>query len=174
MLRGERITLRLVTKADLPDLHAWQEDVATRGAYFPLGVTSEPGLQSAFGAHGFWKDDEGMLLIVDRDDVVGEIEFFPISSYLQGYELSYQLFDPARAGKGYTTEAVRLLVDYLFETKRVERMQLNIHPANEASKAIARKCGFTLEGVMRACWFRGGVYHDLEIWSLLRSEASTG
>jgi hypothetical protein len=25
---------------------------------------------------------------------------------------------------------------------------------------------------MRGCWFHGGEYHDLEIWSILRAEAA--
>lgn len=52
-------------------------------------------------------------------------------------------------------------------------MQLNIHPANAASKKVAEKAGFAFEGLMRGCWFHRGEYHDLEIWSLLRDEAAT-
>jgi len=64
------------------------------------------------------------------------------------------------------------LVDYLFGRKRTNRMQLNIHPDNTASKRVAEKCGFRFEGLMRGCWFHQGKYHDLEIWSLLRDEAA--
>ena len=63
-------------------------------------------------------------------------------------------------------------MDYLFGRKRVNRMQLNIHPGNVASKRVAQKCGFTFEGVMRGCWFHQGEYHDLEVWSLLRNDAT--
>lgn len=171
MLRGELIELRPVREADLPALYDAFANLESRGDYFPLGVPSEPKLRADFAANGFWGADEGMLLITDGTGIVGEIEYFPIIHYLQGYELSYQLFDREYAGKGYTTEAVNLLVDYLFGRKRVNRMQLNIHPDNGASRRIAEKCGFTFEGVMRECWFHQGTYHDLEIWSLLRSEA---
>jgi ribosomal-protein-alanine N-acetyltransferase len=75
------------------------------------------------------------------------------------------------AGRGYTSDAVRLLVRYVFGRKRVNRMQLNIHPGNVASKRVAEKCGFTFEGKMRGCWFHQGEYHDLEVWSILRDEA---
>jgi ribosomal-protein-alanine N-acetyltransferase len=174
MLRGERIELRLVREADLSDLYELLSDLETRGSYFPLGVTSEPSLRAAFDKDGFWDRDEGMLLMVDHQgEIVGEIEYFPITHYLQGYEISYRLFGDQHGGKGYTTEAVGLLVDYLFGRKRVNRMQLNIHPDNAASKRVAEKCGFTLEGVMRECWFHRGEYHDLEVWSLLRAEAVT-
>jgi RimJ/RimL family protein N-acetyltransferase len=59
--------------------------------------------------------DEGTLLIWNRDDVMlGHIEFFRPVSYWDAYELSYQVYGQEPAGQGYATEAVRLLVDYLF------------------------------------------------------------
>ncbi|MGH3507978.1 MAG: GNAT family N-acetyltransferase [Nocardioidaceae bacterium] len=170
VLHGERIALRLVREADLPALHAFETDLSTRGSYFPLGVRSEPALRSEFEKNGLWDRDEGMLLITTRDEIVGEIEYFPITHYLVGYEISYQLFGDRHAGRGYTSEAVRLLVNYLFGLKRVNRLQLNIHPENAASRRVAEKCGFTFEGVMRGAWFHNGAYWDLEIWSLLRDE----
>jgi RimJ/RimL family protein N-acetyltransferase len=173
VLRGDRIELRLVREGDLDTLYQLLTNLDTRGSYFPLGVMSEPTLRDEFSKNGFWDRDEGMLLMVDDEgQIVGEIEYFPITHYLQGYEISYQLFGEQHAGKGYTTEAVNLLVGYLFGRKRVNRMQLNIHPENSASKKVAEKCGFTFEGTMRGCWFHQGDYQDLEVWSMLRAEAT--
>jgi [ribosomal protein S5]-alanine N-acetyltransferase len=174
MLRGSEIDLRLVRDGDLEPLYELMSDLETRGPYFPLGVMSQPALRAAFDKNGFWDTDEGMLLIVKDGEIVGEIEYFPITHYLQGYEISYQLFGRQYAGRGYTTDAVNLLVTYLFGRKRVNRMQLNIHPGNAASKRVAQKCGFTFEGIMRGCWFHRGAYQDLEVWSLLRDEAVSG
>jgi [ribosomal protein S5]-alanine N-acetyltransferase len=175
MLHGQAISLRLVREKDLSELYELMTDLDARGSYFPLGVMSEPALRAAFEKDGFWDTDEGMLLMTSSDgEIVGEIEYFPVTHYLQGYELSYQLFGKHHAGHGYTSEAVGLLVGYIFGRKRVNRVQLNIHPDNAASRRVAQKCGFTLEGRMRGCWFHQGIYHDLEIWSLLRDEASTG
>ena len=171
MLHGDVIDLRLVREDDLGPLYDHLTNLETRGSYFPLGVMSEPVLRAAFDKNGFWDDDEGMLLMTTEHQMVGEIEYFPITHYLQGYEISYQLFGEHHAGHGYTTEAVMLLVGYLFGRKRVNRMQLNIHPDNSASRRVAEKCGFSFEGRMRGCWFHQGTYHDLEIWSLLRDES---
>jgi RimJ/RimL family protein N-acetyltransferase len=169
------VELRLIREDDLGTLYELMTDLDARGAYFPLGVTSEPALRAEFNKSGFWDKEEGMLLMSTTDgEIVGEIEYFPITRYLQGYELSYQLFGDRYAGRGYTTEAVKLLVGYLFGRKRVNRMQLNIHPGNAASRRVAEKCGFTFEGLMRGCWFHQGRYHDLEIWSLLRDEVADG
>ena len=173
VLRGNLIELRLARESELGVLFELMSNLDTRGPYFPSGVMSGPALRAAFAKNGFWDHDEGMLLMTTDDgDIVGEIEYFPITHYLQGFEISYQLFGSQHAGRGYTTEAVNLLVGYLFGAKRVNRMQLNIHPGNAASKRVAEKSGFTFEGLMRGCWFHQGQYHDLEIWSLLRDEAS--
>jgi RimJ/RimL family protein N-acetyltransferase len=81
---------------------------------------------------------------------VGHIEFFVPVSYWDAYELSYQLYDSRFAGRGYTSEAVQLLVDHLFAAKKRHRIQLVIVPGNAASRRIAEKCGFVLEGTARA------------------------
>lgn len=172
MLSSDRVELRLVREQDLPRFYELMSDLGTRGSYFPLGLMSEPAMQNQFAADGFWSDNEGMLLICDSSgDIVGEIEYFPVTSYLSGYELSYHIFGDAHAGKGFATEAVGLLSDYLYARKHVRRLQLNIHPDNTASKRVAEKSGFEFESIMHQCWYHQGKFHDLEIWVRLRPEA---
>ena len=171
MLSGKLLRLRPVQERDLDELYSHMNALEYRGPFFPVNLHSEPKFRRDFDETGFWTREEGMLLMVNADDeIVGEIEFFPITPYLIGYELSYLLFGDQHSGKGYTTEAVQLLTRYLFGAKRIARLQLNIHPNNEASRRIATKTGFTFEGVMRGCWFHQGSYQDLEIWSMLRDE----
>ena len=80
MLRGDTVNLRLVREADLEQLFIMMSDIETRGDYFPRGLASEPAFRSRFAETGFWGKDEGMLLIVEPDgEIVGEIEFFPIT-----------------------------------------------------------------------------------------------
>ncbi|HEX6263223.1 MAG TPA: GNAT family protein [Actinomycetota bacterium] len=171
MLKGPTLRLRTVRESDLGELHADLSDLEHRGAFFPLGLQSEPAFRRQFEENGFWGQDEGMLLMVDpHDRVVGEIEFYPITHYLTGYELSYLVFGSEHSGKGYATEAVRLMTAYLFARQRIDRVQLAIHPENEASRRVAQKAGYTFESLMRRCWFHQGRFHDLEIWSMIRDE----
>jgi hypothetical protein len=96
-------------------------------------------------------------LIWNRDDVmVGHIEFFRPVNYWDAYELSYQLYGAEHTGQGYTTEAVRLLVDYLFGAKKVNCISLVIVPENAPSRRIAEKCAFQLEGTASGAFFNGG------------------
>jgi [ribosomal protein S5]-alanine N-acetyltransferase len=171
VLRGERITLRPVREADLDAFYAAHVDVRNRGAYFPLGVLSEPKLRQRFAETGFWEREEGTLLIISAEgEMAGHIEFFKPVNYWDAFELSYLLYDERFAGRGYVTEAVQLLVDYLFGAKKQHRIHLVIVPENAASRRIAEKCGFTLEGTARGAFFNDGRNQDVLIYSLLRTD----
>jgi [ribosomal protein S5]-alanine N-acetyltransferase len=170
MLIGERVQLRPIREADLPAFTAAHLDIRNRGAYFPLGVVSEPVLRRRFAETGFWDRDEGTLLIWHADEIGGHIEFFVPVSYWDAFELSYQLYDEQHAGHGYSTEAVQLLVDYLTATKKQHRIHLVIATGNEASSRIAEKCGFVLEGTARGAFFNAGRNHDVLLYSLLRTD----
>ena len=73
--------------------------------------------------------------------MAGHIEFFRAVSYWDAFELSYQLYGERFAGRGFATEAVQLLVDYLFATKPRYRIQLVIVPENTGSSASPRSAG---------------------------------
>ena len=158
-------------ESDLDALYDAHCDIRNRGAYFPLGVLSEPAFRRDFAEHGFWQKSEGMLLITALDgEVAGHIEFFRPVSYWDAFELSYQLYDDRHAGQGYVTEAVQLLVDYLFGAKKEHRIQLVIVPENAASRRIAEKCGFILEGTVRGAFFNEGRSQDVLLYSLLSTD----
>lgn len=171
MLHGERITLRPAREIDLDALYAAHTDIRNRGAFFPLGVSSESRFRHEFAEHGFWQKEEGLLLIMTPDDeMAGHIEFFKPVTYWDAFELSYQLYDERFAGRGYVTEAVQLLADYLFATKKQHRIHLVIVPENAASRRIAEKCGFQLEGTARGAFFNDGRNQDVVLYSLLRDD----
>ena len=171
MLVGGSVTLRQVREADLDVLYDAHTDIRNRGAYFPLGVLSQTAFRGEFAEHGFWQKAEGMLVIESPEgEIVGHIEFFRPVSYWDAFELSYQLYADQYAGRGWVTEAVQLLVDYLFGTKKEHRIQLVIVEANVASRRIAEKCGFVLEGTVRGAFFNDGRNQDVVLYSLLRTD----
>lgn len=171
MLDGERVRLRPVREADLDRLYDEHIRLRSRGEFYPLGVLSESAFRKEFAENGFWQKTEGTLLLVTPDDeIAGHIEYFRPVPYWDAYELAYHLYDDRHAGRGYVTEAVQLLVDYLFSTRKEHRIQLVIEPGNGASRRIAEKCGFTCEGTARGAFFIHGVNHDVLVYSLLRSD----
>ena len=171
MLKGNSITLRPVRDTDLDQLYAYHTDIDNRGDYFPRGIASQPVFRKRFQETGLWSKEEGMLVIVSpTDEILGHIEFFKTVNYLDEFELGYQVYAPEHRRKGVATEAVSLLVRYLFEAKQVNRLRLVIHPDNLASRRLAEKCGFRHEGTARGAWYHKGAHRDVEIYAILHNE----
>lgn len=165
------MNLRQVREVDLDELYDAHTDIRNRGAYFPLGVMSQTDFRGEFAKHGFWQKAEGMLVLESpQGEIVGHIEFFRPVSYWDAFELSYQLYSDQYAGHGIVTEAVQLLVDYLFGAKKEHRIHLVIVAENSASRRIAEKCGFVLEGTVRGAFFNDGRNQDVLLYSLLRTD----
>jgi RimJ/RimL family protein N-acetyltransferase len=89
-----------------------------------------------------------------------------------GLEIGYHLFDANSRNKGLMTESLSLLVRFLFAIKKINRLQLTVMVPNIASRRVAEKCGFKLEGIARGALSHKGQNHDVEMYSSLRQEVS--
>ncbi|MFD3523813.1 GNAT family N-acetyltransferase [Streptomyces sp. NPDC058653] len=73
-------------------------------------------------------------------------------------------------GRGYTTEALRALVRWIFTDLGAERVEWRAEAGNEGSRAVALKAGFVLEGTLRAALLMKETTRDAWIGSLLPSD----
>ena len=77
---------------------------------------------------------------------------------------------PSARGKGYGAEAQRMLADWLFVSTDANRVEAQTDIENIAEQHSLDKAGFSREGVTRACQYRAGEYHDLVMYSRVRSD----
>ena len=64
------------------------------------------------------------------------------------FEIGYWI-RPDAAGQGHVSEAVRLLTALAFGTLGARRVEIRCDARNLRSRAVAERCGFELEGVLR-------------------------
>ena len=83
-------------------------------------------------------------------------------------ELGY-LVTPAARGRGVGTVAVHALTEWAFD-KGMQRLELLISVDNVASKRVAQRCGYVLEGVLRSTYLKQGLREDIEMWSRLPTD----
>lgn len=85
-------------------------------------------------------------------------------------ELGIQLYSPSERGRGYGTEAIRLITEWLFESGAAERVQLSTAAGNAAMRRVAEKLGFLFEGVMRGFMPVGDRREDFALYAITKNE----
>lgn len=172
MLRGEKINLRTLRSRDLETYLDLSSEIGARGDHYPLQMPTETSLRARFDKDGFWGDEVGLLVIVDKqtDRILGSIVHFKPVHYYDAVEIGYILFNPADRGQGIMSEALKLFVKYLFDLKPIHRIQIQVEPGNVGSRKVAEKCGFQFEGTARHAIYSKGRPTDIEVFSLLRGE----
>lgn len=73
-------------------------------------------------------------------------------------------------GKGYGTDAMKVLLRYAFTTLNLQRVTLNVFDFNQRGYASYKKCGFKEEGRLPAALLKAGKRCDLIFMGILRSE----
>lgn len=73
-------------------------------------------------------------------------------------------------GKGFGTDAMRLIVQYGFVELNLRRISLDLHAYNERALKSYQKVGFKLEGRMRGNGLRDGVRYDSLWMGILRED----
>ncbi|AUS81790.1 RimJ/RimL family protein N-acetyltransferase [Actinoalloteichus sp. AHMU CJ021] len=71
---------------------------------------------------------------------------------------------------GYATDAIPLLLTYMFGERRFHKCEVDIYAFNEASIALHRKIGFQTEGRLRDHEYFAGRHHDLVVMGLTIDE----
>jgi RimJ/RimL family protein N-acetyltransferase len=84
-------------------------------------------------------------------------------------EIGYNLI-PGERGKGYGTEAVQIVVDHLFLTKDIVRIQAVTNVENVPSQRVLEKAGFVREGTLRRVSHTEQELGDAYIYSIIREE----
>ena len=84
-------------------------------------------------------------------------------------EIGYHII-PAHRGKGYGTEAAKLMVDYLFLSRDISRIQAITDTRNKPSQKVLEKTGFKKEGTIRKSGYVRGQWTNAYLYSILREE----
>nr|WP_202510687.1 GNAT family N-acetyltransferase [Streptomyces sp. SID5643] len=118
--------------------------------------------------HG-WVSDDNYILGAFRKDTSALVGSYCLTRVSRGvYELGYWAVKEQR-GRGYTVEAARALCDWGWATLDVHRIEWWAMTGNTASRAVAERLGFTVEGTLRSRSIANdGQPHDWWVGGLVR------
>ena len=170
------VTVRPVGRDDLALLDKWRNDPeheSTYGDFLPLHRRRSHH-EERWEADGLLGEDEGSLLICLDGEPVGSLQWHAVmygpNRGSQALNLGISI-QPAARGRGVGSRAQRLLADYLFAHTVVHRVEASTDVTNLAEQKALDKAGFHRDGVLRGAQFRLGEWHDLVVYSRLRTDS---
>lgn len=170
MLEGKKVNLRVREKEDLQLLAEWFNNPEFFGEYNPLCQTSRTDMEKSIENSN---SSETKSFIIEKKDgnKIGYIIHFVVvwNGIGKLATIAYSL-KPTERGKGYGTEAVQIMVDFLFLTRDVPCIQATTHIKNVASQRVLEKVGFKREGILRKRFYIRGKWNDQVVFSILREE----
>lgn len=167
----DRAALRPVGEDDLAVLEQATQDPAVAGEFGWYGWFDQGRFRRRWAENQLIGEDGGTLMVVRDSEPLGFVNWrrrqtTPAASC---WTMGIALLPQAR-GKGYGTEAHRLLARYLFAHSTFHRIEADTEVDNIAEQRALEKAGFSREGVMRGIGWRDGAWRDVVTYSLLRTD----
>ncbi|AEX85937.1 acetyltransferase [Marinitoga sp. 1135] len=173
MLEGKLVKLRAYSKNDLEKVLEYINDEEVRknlmpGIPYPFRMEDEEKWYEKLNPFGGGKYDFAIELKKTGEYIggcgVNEIDW-KNSVATVGIFIGKPFFN-----KGYGTEAMKLLVDFVFKEMNINKVKLHVFSFNQRAIKSYEKVGFKVEGILREQIFREGKYHDEVIMGILRKE----
>ncbi len=174
MIKGKRITLRAITRDDLPHYLTWlnnSEVIYHLSPMLPMNLEDETEWYERQR-----KDETSQqfaIVINDGEQLIGSAGLMDISYRQQQAELGIFIGDKNHWNQGYGREAIQLLLHFAFTEMNLHRVFLRVDASHRAAIRCYQNCGFKEEGLMRDAVYHHGHFEDQFLMSILRSEYST-
>ncbi|ASS74561.1 hypothetical protein CIG75_05815 [Tumebacillus algifaecis] len=172
-MKGQRVQLRAIRREDTEHILRLEQEFESRllqrpGVPYPVVEQDVEKFVSEISS----QNDRYTFGIETLDDQVfiGTCSIFRVELGHGNCWVSIMIGGPEHRGKGYGTEAMELLIDFIFRYINVHKIKLGVFSFNEQAIRSYEKNGFQVEGRMREELFREGKYHDMIYMGLLRRE----
>ena len=164
IMETANLILRNWHETDAPALFQLCQDDTLR----KNGIASFESIQSAQETLLSWTKDSRFKAIIHREsgELIGFISLGDMNRYKGYAELEYAIAADYR-NRGYTTEAVKCMIDYGFSKLDLAVIAAWVRSYNTESVRVLEKCAFVFEGRLRK---HARDQSDTLCYSILREE----
>ena len=172
-LKGKRVFLRPLRRQDAfgPYVEWFNDEVVCAGnGHHRFPYSREEALKYIARAHSTERE---LILAIERcrdGRHIGNVALKKIDPISRTGELAIVIGDRSCWGKGYSKEAVQLLLRHAFFTLNLNRVHCGTFETNVAMQRLARFLGMKQEGCRRQAVFKNNRYLNLIEYGLLRKE----
>jgi [ribosomal protein S5]-alanine N-acetyltransferase len=172
-LESERLYLRAVQSNDVDEAYRrWMND-ATINKYLESRFFPHTSETLKDYVQGKLNDNENpffAIILKENDRHIGNIKLGPINTIHRFADIGIIIGEKDCWGKGYATEAIRLIVKYGFNTLNLHKITAGFYEPNIQSMKAFIKAGFIQEGVRKNHCYCDGKYVDDILVGLVRPE----
>lgn len=173
ILIGNTIRLRPITVDDAPQMFAAlsdEESMRLTGSQTDFTFEQvERFCERVSQAND--RADYAITLLSDQSATyIGEVVLNEIDFENRSANFRIALNSANNFGKGYGSEATRLILDYGFRTLKLHRIELEVYDFNPRAQHVYEKVGFVKEGVRRDVLLWDGKWQRAIVMSILEDE----
>ena len=173
LFRGSLLRLAAPREEDVETLARWSEDADHMRA-LDTDFARPRTLQEIAGQHNpEQRDPNGVLFhlrTLDDDRLIGFVALHSIEWNNRAGLLSIGIGEADFRGRGYGSEALRLILRYAFDELNLDRVGLDVISNNQRAIRAYERAGFRHEGALRAAVLRDGQRYDRLLMGILREE----
>lgn len=171
---GDLVRLRAIEPEDWEALRKFDENTGDMRRADKIQLPFSDARQREWAEQAALKKPDGdrfQLAIESLADgvLVGSMTTFDID-YRAGRFMYGIAIGSEHKGRGYGSNAVSLLLNYMFGERRFHKCEANVWAFNEPSLAFHRKIGFTQEGRLRDHEYFAGRHHDVVLFGMTAPE----
>ncbi|MBR4081250.1 MAG: GNAT family N-acetyltransferase [Clostridia bacterium] len=169
-IRGANIILRAQREEDAAFFAHWYNQPQVM---FQCGFTqpTDEAQEKQHIAENRAAQDAVWYTITNLDGhIIGETGLLRMWPAWHCTDLSIIIPDPAMQGRGYGTEAIRLMLDMAFDQYDMNRVSIGVVGLNTPALAFYRKIGFIQEGIQEQGYYYNNEYSDFIMMRIIRHE----
>jgi RimJ/RimL family protein N-acetyltransferase len=170
-IAGERVYLSPINPADLEIYTKWLNDreISDRlgdGCLMINLETEKKWIEDALknGDHSY------AIVLNETDELLGNIGLFEVKQMYGTATVGLFIGESENRGKGYGTEALKLLTGYAFDVLNLRNIMLCVYEFNEAAYKSYLKAGFKEMGKRRKAYYLNNKYHDIIYMDITRED----
>ncbi|MDR3260717.1 MAG: GNAT family N-acetyltransferase [Tannerella sp.] len=166
LLENENIRLRALEPEDLEQLYVWENDTGLWERGSTLAPYSRYVLKQYIAESGddIYRCRQLRLMIELKETAaaVGTIDVYDFDPHHRRAGVGI-LIDPGYQRKGIATEALTLLIQYVFSFLKLHQLYACIPVANTPSRRLFEQCGFQSMGLLKEWLLTADGYVDVII-----------
>ncbi|MFA5524631.1 MAG: GNAT family protein [Tissierellales bacterium] len=172
---GEHVRLRAVRESDLENYYLKTNNGDTESIrnsdrmIFPVGDAARAEKISKLCRLNPYAEEYTLIIENKEGEPVGNINTHSCNKTNGTFKYGVGILHQYR-GKGYATEAIKILCRYYFEELDYKKAEVEVYEFNQASVLLHEKLGFVKEGTLRSNHYAKGRRWDTYCYGMLREE----